>query len=128
MAALPDFDKLAFPASDPIDPTRAFPRVPPQGLTLLARLLQLDPARRPSAVAALRDEWFCLRPLPSDPSALPVPLRPLPGGARRRGKNGADRDGDGDGEGRGLGFGWSSDAEDEEDDGSEEEEEGDRDL
>lgn len=107
---LPDFDKVAFPESDPLDPALAFPRVPPGGLPLLARLLRLDPAQRPSAAEALRDEWFCLRPFPSDPSQLPVPLRPVPGAKRRKGDGNGDGDGDGDG---GLGFGWSSESEEE---------------
>lgn len=79
MERLADFDKLAFPDFQPLSPDRAFPRVPPLGQPLLARLLALDPARRPSAIEALGDGWFSMRPLPSDSSLLPVPLRSLPG-------------------------------------------------
>ncbi len=90
MEQLPDFEKVAFPDSPPLAPALAFPRVSPSGLPLLTRLLQLDPARRPSAAEALADEWFCRRPLAIDPSELPLPLRPLPAGAGGGKGNGPD--------------------------------------
>ena len=108
---LPDYDKVVFPDTPPVDLRVAFPRVPAAASPLLGRLLALDPAQRPSAYEALGHEYFYLAPLPCDPSELPVVPRPLPGAAgragegRRRRRKGARVSG------------WSSSSEEEEGEG-----------
>ncbi|KAK9864840.1 hypothetical protein WJX84_009655 [Apatococcus fuscideae] len=71
MKALPHF--LEF---NPIRPTplhQLFPQASPDCLDLLRSLVAFDPARRPSAAAALQHAYFQQGPVPTHPSQLPKP-------------------------------------------------------
>ncbi|XP_011015815.1 PREDICTED: probable serine/threonine-protein kinase At1g54610 [Populus euphratica] len=48
-----------------------FKNFPPSALTLVDKLLSMEPQDRGSATSALRSEFFRIEPLPSDPSSLP---------------------------------------------------------
>ncbi|KAJ6422228.1 hypothetical protein OIU84_027223 [Salix udensis] len=48
-----------------------FKNFPPSALTLVDKLLSMEPQDRGSATSALRSGFFRTEPLPSDPSSLP---------------------------------------------------------
>lgn len=49
-----------------------FKEFPPPAMALLDALLAVDPADRGSAASALQSEFFTTKPLPCDPSSLPI--------------------------------------------------------
>ncbi|KAF9670536.1 hypothetical protein SADUNF_Sadunf13G0079300 [Salix dunnii] len=51
--------------------TETFKHFPPSALTLVDKLLSMEPQDRGSATSALRSEFFRVEPLPADPSSLP---------------------------------------------------------
>ncbi|KAJ6763562.1 PROTEIN KINASE SUPERFAMILY PROTEIN [Salix purpurea] len=51
--------------------TETFKHFPPSALTLVDKLLSMEPQDRGSATSALRSEFFRAEPLPADPSSLP---------------------------------------------------------
>ncbi|XP_011006181.1 PREDICTED: probable serine/threonine-protein kinase At1g54610 isoform X2 [Populus euphratica] len=51
--------------------TETFKHFPPSALTLVDKLLSMEPQDRGSATSAIRSEFFRIEPLPSDPSSLP---------------------------------------------------------
>ncbi|KAG6751021.1 hypothetical protein POTOM_045538 [Populus tomentosa] len=51
--------------------TETFKHFPPSALTLVDKLLSMEPQDRGSATSALRSEFFRIEPLPADPSSLP---------------------------------------------------------
>ena len=71
VSKLPDYDKIIFDDDMERHPLRqAFPLLPSDALTFLEVVLQLDPAKRPSAEEALRHDYFFQEPLPDPPAAL----------------------------------------------------------
>jgi len=71
VSALPDFDKIMFDDNMEHRPLQcAFPLLPAQTLPFLEAVLQLDPAQRLSAEAALQHDYFFEEPLPDPPAAL----------------------------------------------------------
>jgi len=62
------------PAGAPPPPLASqFPGAPADALDLLARMLSLDPARRPSAAACLAHPYFSNAPAPTPAGRLPRP-------------------------------------------------------
>ncbi|KAG6752184.1 hypothetical protein POTOM_044405 [Populus tomentosa] len=51
--------------------TETFKHFPPSALTLVDKLLSMEPQDRGSATSALRSQFFRREPLPADPSSLP---------------------------------------------------------
>jgi serine/threonine protein kinase len=49
---------LRFSSAVPAGLASLFPNISPAAFSLLADILRIDPARRPSAAQALRHEWF----------------------------------------------------------------------
>ena len=71
VSTLPDFDKILFDDKMERRPLRCmFPLLPAQALPFLEAVLQLDPAQRLSAEAALQHDYFFEEPLPDPPAAL----------------------------------------------------------
>jgi serine/threonine protein kinase len=50
---------------------RDFPDVSPAGVELLNQLLTFDPRKRLALDEATRHAWFCERPFPRPPEAMP---------------------------------------------------------
>ncbi|CAN7053084.1 unnamed protein product [Brassica rapa subsp. trilocularis] len=63
----------SFKPSHPYKPVLAetFSHFPASALTLINKLLAIEPEKRGSAASALRSEFFTTEPLPADPSNLP---------------------------------------------------------
>ncbi|KAL0877848.1 hypothetical protein Bca101_027554 [Brassica carinata] len=62
-----------FKPSHPYKPVLAetFSHFPASAMTLINKLLAIEPEKRGSAVSSLRSEFFTTEPLPADPSSLP---------------------------------------------------------
>mmetsp|Transcript_20387 Transcript_20387/g.52211 ORF Transcript_20387/g.52211 Transcript_20387/m.52211 type:complete len:334 (+) Transcript_20387:207-1208(+) len=75
---LPDFGKINFNERPPASLEDFIPSAPERALSLLRRMLVLDPKKRITALEALRDPYFFTPPLPAHYSELPRPKRDRP--------------------------------------------------
>lgn len=73
--ALPDYGKVTFPDMSPIDLHVVLPHAHPIDIDFLKRLLQLNPASRPTASELRTDRYFFEHPVPACPSELRPPPR-----------------------------------------------------
>jgi serine/threonine protein kinase len=74
VSSLPDFDKISFSDErDLLSLQKLLPQASPSALKFLAKFLVLDPERRISAEAALRDAFFLEDPLPVISHDLKMP-------------------------------------------------------
>lgn len=62
---LPDWDKVRFPAMDPVDLRLMMPHADLTEIAMLEAVLRLDPDKRPTAAQICREPYFYEYPLPS---------------------------------------------------------------
>mmetsp|Transcript_37188 Transcript_37188/g.51613 ORF Transcript_37188/g.51613 Transcript_37188/m.51613 type:complete len:330 (+) Transcript_37188:82-1071(+) len=72
---LPDYPKISFPSMPGTPLDQVLPAAPPSAISLLTRLLSLNPRHRPSATQCLQDPLFLQEPLPTLPGDLPLPKK-----------------------------------------------------
>lgn len=74
VSSLPDFDKISFSDErDPLSLRNLLPQTSPSALKFLEKFLVLDPERRITAEAALKDAYFLEDPLPVVSHDLKLP-------------------------------------------------------
>lgn len=73
LGSLPDFNKISFPEMPPRPLEELVPDAPQEALSLLARMLVLNPAERITAVEALKHPYFFSHPLPAAKLSLSHP-------------------------------------------------------
>eukprot|EP00794_Sanderia_malayensis_P012637 gene12634-13935_t len=73
MTELPDYNKITFPAMDPLPLENIVPDASPLALDLLKRFLVYASKKRISAEEALLHTYFFTEPLPAHHSELPIP-------------------------------------------------------